>query len=138
MVQGSSKRERKPKRTLEDKYSVKSPPKGGGVVAELSPPRPRRQRSAGPPSPTNYTPSGSCSLPGPSPTTPPAPRPRSQPSGGRRRAPLPHLSMSPADISAAGSGANAANLAEPPSPGEADWRNKFGLGPLRWVEWCCQ
>eukprot|EP00752_Nemacystus_decipiens_P006071 g5479.t1 len=125
----SSKRQRKPKRTLEDKYSVKSPPKGGPVVAEISPPKPRRQRFAGPPSPTNDTLSGS-SLPGPSPTTPPAPRQRSQRSG-RRRAPLPHLSMSPAGISAAGSSANAAGLVEPLSPGEADWRNKFGLGPLR-------
>ncbi|CAN0018411.1 unnamed protein product, partial [Scytosiphon promiscuus] len=114
---GSTKRRRRPKETPEDLYTVKSPTEDNLVKSPL-----RKQRFAtqvvveSDEYPSTGTP------PGPSPTTPPRTRPKSN----RRRAPPPPLSTSPRAMAR-----RDARIAEPPSPGEADWRKKFGLGPLR-------
>lgn len=123
-TQGSIKR-RNPKRAESERYSVKSPPNtkdgSGAGLAVLSPQRYERSATATSPIPDGSSPS--CRSPGPcSPTTPqPGPRPKHS---GRKRTPPPTLSTSP--------GGGARDMPEePPSPGEADWRHKFGLGPLK-------
>ncbi|CAN0422794.1 unnamed protein product [Pylaiella littoralis] len=110
-------RNRKRRLTAEDRYTVRTPPEEDAAVAALSP---RKARSSTVVTKA-FTPDGS--EPPPSPPTPPT----GWKTNGERRIPPRQLSTAQRMMSPGGKAAPA----EPLSPGEADWRGMFGLGPLR-------